>query len=245
MSERWWVIQNVAIEGAGLLEEEFARGGLERDVIPAWDGARVPASPDGAAAIVILGGPMGVYERDRYAFIDPEIRLARRAVETGTPILGICLGSQILAEACGGRVYPGPVAELGWAPVTLSPEGRKDPLLGRLGSSFDVFHWHGDTFDLPPSAVHLAATPRYRNQAFRVGPRAYGFQFHVEFTPAIIEAILTDGGNKRWMKERGEGVTAEAIRADTRSLAGSSADRARVILRRFLALARDPSGGSL
>jgi GMP synthase-like glutamine amidotransferase len=251
MKRDWWMIQNVDIEGPGLFGNALDAAGFSSRVIPVWSGAEVPESPDGAAGIAILGGPMGVYERDRFPFLAREMTLARRAAESGVPFLGICLGSQILAEAMGGRVYPGKSAELGWGPATLTGEGLADPVLGGAGPRLDVFHWHGDTFDLPPGAVRLASSPLYPNQAFRWGTRAYALQFHLEFTPAIIHAVLADPGNRQWMKtgrsggpERSEGrqdliaATEAAISADTASLAAACADRGREIFQRFLALAR-------
>ncbi len=233
----WWVIQNVAIEGPGLFGEALEAAGCSSRIVPVWDGAEVPASPDGAAGIAILGGPMGVYERDRFHFLDDEMVLARRAAEGGVPFLGICLGSQILAEAMGGKVYPGKEVELGWAPVTLNDEGRSDPTLGGAGERFEVFQWHGDTFDLPTGAVGLASSAVYPNQAFRWGRRAYGLQFHLEFTPAIIRAVLDDPGNRRWMKERGSAVTEAGIVSDTESKASACAARGREVFSHFLALA--------
>ena len=238
----WWVIQNTAIEGPGLLGDALEAAGARLLLVPAWDGAEVPESPDGACGIVILGGPMGVYERERYAFVDREVSLARRSVEAGVPFLGICLGSQILAAAVGGRVYPGPRPELGWAPVTLTREGKSDPVLGGNHPTLDVFHWHGDTFDLPPSATPLARSDAYVNQAFRIGRRAYGLQFHLEFSVPIIDAVLADPGNQDWMRERGAGVTGDGIREDTSRHAAACASRAREVFARFIALAdRDAS----
>jgi GMP synthase (glutamine-hydrolysing) len=239
----WWVIQNTGIEGPGLFAEAFEAAGLRPILVPAWDGAEVPESPDGAGGIVILGGPMGVYEGDRYPQIAREITLTRRALQAGVSFLGICLGGQILASAAGGKVYPGPRAELGWAPVTLTPEGKSDPILGGGEGTLDVFHWHGDTFDLPPSATHLARSDAYANQAFRVGRRAYGFQFHLEFTAQIIDAVLADPENQSWMRERASGVTAEGIREDTLRRAATCAARAREVFARFLASAIENNPG--
>jgi GMP synthase (glutamine-hydrolysing) len=237
MMRDWWVIQNVAIEDAGLFGKALEEAGVSTRVVPVWDGADVPESPDGAAGIAILGGPMGVYERDRFPFLDRELTLARRAAEGGVPFLGICLGSQILAEAMGGKVYPGERAELGWAPVALTGDGFSDPVLGGGPSDFEVFHWHGDTFNLPPGAVRLASSSLVQNQAFRWGRRAYGLQFHLEFTPAIIRAVLDDPGNRRWMKERGSpGMTKTGIMDDTRAFAETCAARGLEVFRRFLAL---------
>jgi GMP synthase (glutamine-hydrolysing) len=127
--------------------------------------------------------------------------LVRRALEAGLPILGVCLGSQVLAAAAGAAVYPGPAGrEIGWDEVTLTPEGRLDPLARSLldepsRSSARIFHWHGDTFDLPPGAVRLAFSSRYANQAFRIGACAYGFQFHFEVDADMIAAWVERGAD--------------------------------------------------
>jgi GMP synthase (glutamine-hydrolysing) len=133
----------------------------------------------------VLGGPIGVYENDRYLFIDAEVALIQRRLAAGKPTLGICLGSQLMAKALGARVYPSGVKEIGWAPLELTSEGAAS-CLRHLATP--VLHWHGDTFDLPVGAVRLASTPACRNQAFRAGRHALGLQFHAEAYGQPLEA---------------------------------------------------------
>jgi GMP synthase (glutamine-hydrolysing) len=135
--------------------------------------------------LVVLGGPIGVYENDRYPFIDAEVALLTRRLAAGKPTLGICLGSQLMAKALGARVYPSGVKEIGWAPLELTIEGAAS-CLRHLATP--VLHWHGDTFDLPVGAVRLASTPACRNQAFAAGRHALGLQFHAEACGRPLEA---------------------------------------------------------
>jgi len=139
--------------------------------------------------MVIMGGPMGVYERDRHPWIDGELAGIGRRVGLGRPILGVCLGSQMIAAALGARVYPGPVKEVGFAPVALSAAGAASPL--RHLVDVPLLHWHGDTFELPADAELLASTHLYPNQAFRIGRRLLALQFHAEMgeDPRIADWI--------------------------------------------------------
>jgi GMP synthase (glutamine-hydrolysing) len=139
-----------------------------------------------ADLLVVLGGPIGVYENDRYPFLDVEVEWIERRLAAGRPTLGICLGSQLMARALGARVYPSGTKEIGWAPVAMSPRGA-DSCLRRLADT-PVLHWHGDTFDLPAGAVHLASTPVCRNQAFSFGEHGLALQFHAEAAGRALEA---------------------------------------------------------
>jgi GMP synthase (glutamine-hydrolysing) len=133
-----------------------------------------------------IGGPIGVYENDRYPFIDQEIALLATRLRARRPTLGICLGSQLIARALGARVYPSGTKEIGWAPVELTAAGQASCLRHLAGIA--VLHWHGDTFDLPTGAVHLAATAACRNQAFSVGGHALALQFHAEAAGRALES---------------------------------------------------------
>ena len=153
------------------------------------------------SALVVMGGPMGVYESDRYPFLLEEIRLIQESLERKIPVLGICLGAQLLAGAAGGRVYPGPTKEIGWFPVRMTRGASKDPLLGHLPSQSMAFHWHGDTFDLPKGSVLLASSAKYQHQAFRVGRNAWGLQFHLEMTEFMIRDWVRMGEENLKTKE--------------------------------------------
>lgn len=158
------------------------------------------------SAIVVLGGPMAVYEH--LESVEQELKLAAKAANKDIPVLGICLGSQIVAQAMGGRVYKGSKKEIGWGPVKLTPVARKQVFRG-LGETIDVFHWHGDTFDLPDDAIVLANSENYI-QAFQIGS-ALGIQFHPEVNLDMI---------KIWAREyaaetRAEGISAEEMLSQT------------------------------
>ncbi|HUZ72885.1 MAG TPA: glutamine amidotransferase [Stellaceae bacterium] len=146
------------------------------------------AAPSLLAAdlLVVLGGPIGVYETGDYPFLVDEIALIERRLARGRPVLGLCLGAQLMARALGARVYPAGFKELGWAPIDLSAAGRRSPL-APFGAGAAVLHWHGDTFDLPAGAVHLAATARTPNQAFAWERHGLALQFHVETTARGLE----------------------------------------------------------
>jgi GMP synthase (glutamine-hydrolysing) len=145
------------------------------------------AAPDLLAAelVVVLGGPIGAYEDALYPFLGPEIALIERRLARGRAVLGICLGAQLMARALGKRVYPGTAKEIGWAPLQLSGAGRRS-CLGAIGERA-VLHWHGDTFDLPAGAEHLAATAVTPNQAFAWQRHGLALQFHLEATARGLE----------------------------------------------------------
>lgn len=138
-----------------------------------------PLAPD---LLIVLGAPIGVYEDGKYPFLRDEIALLEARLAAGLPTVGICLGAQLIARALGARVYPSGIKEIGWAPVDLTEAALSTPL--RHLASAPVLHWHGDTFDLPRRALHLASTAKCRNQAFSMGEKILGVQFHPEVDPA-------------------------------------------------------------
>lgn len=189
----WWVVQHVPYEAPGLIADVVAGGGDELRLWPTWAG-QTPTVADWDAqapdAFVVMGGPMSAGDDDEYPNLAIERDLLRRGVAEQVPVLGICLGAQLLAAATGAEVYRGPTDELGPGSVTLTEAGISDPVLAAASlAEVPVMHWHHDTFDLPDGAVHLARSSQYENQAFRVGSSAYGLQFHVEASPAWAEAV--------------------------------------------------------
>lgn len=177
--------RHVPFEDLDLLEPLLERRGhsIRYVDVPVADLAAFDAlAPD---LLVVLGGPIGVYETDSYPFINEELRLLAERLQARKPTLGICLGSQLMAGALGSRVYPSGVKEIGWAPVALNDAGRASSLRHLEGTA--MLHWHGDTFDLPPGVVHLASTKLCANQAFAIGKHALALQFHAETTGAALE----------------------------------------------------------
>jgi GMP synthase-like glutamine amidotransferase len=146
-----------------------------------------------ADGIILMGGPMSV--NDGLPWIDRELALIRDMAAAGRPVLGVCLGAQLIAKALGARVYRNTVKEIGWFPVEWTAEAQSDALFAGLSSPETVFHWHGETFDLPAGSERLACSKDCRNQAFRTGNNVYGLQFHLEVTPEIISDWCVEDAN--------------------------------------------------
>jgi GMP synthase-like glutamine amidotransferase len=146
--------------------------------------------------LVFLGGPMSVNDEEKYPYLVEEKALIRRALADNKPLLGICLGAQLMANALGARVYPGDEKELGWYPITLTQEGRRDEVFSAFPSQHEVFHWHGETFELPSGAKLLAGSELYSRQAFRIG-RSYALQYHLEVTAEMVRDWVKEVPEKR------------------------------------------------
>jgi GMP synthase-like glutamine amidotransferase len=191
------VLQHTPVEGPDRIAELLAERGVVVSVRHLYRGDAVPEHVAPDELVVAMGGPMGVGDVDdpRYPYLGREILLLREALARDRPVLGICLGAQLLAAAAGARVYPntrraadGAVVlarEVGWGPVKFAGVGR-EPVLAGLRESELVLHWHGDTFDLPRGAVPLASTPVCRNQAFRLGWKHFALQFHCELSAESV-----------------------------------------------------------
>ena len=182
-----WVIQHIHCETPGTIAEALDREGISIQSVRVFAGEQIPKEMGAAAGLIVMGGPVGVYEQDRYPFLRDEICLIERALNEEKPVLGICLGSQLLASVLGGEVTKGKKKEIGWHTVTLSEAAAVDPLWKGVESSFTAYHWHGDVFELPRGAEPLASSALTPCQAFRYGDCAYGFLFHMEVTEKIIE----------------------------------------------------------
>jgi len=183
----WAVLQHVPFEGPGLIAAQARARGLSLDRRHLYRDEPVPRLEQ-LAGLVVLGGPMGVGDVEAYPHLGDEIDLLARAVAADVPVLGVCLGAQLLAHALGAEVFPAPAPEVGLGSVTLTPAGERDVVLGGAGRRLPVLHWHGDTFALPDGAELLASSDRCVNQAFRVGC-AYGLQFHVELDPGLAKTM--------------------------------------------------------
>jgi GMP synthase (glutamine-hydrolysing) len=185
-----WVVQHHPVETPGLLGDVLRDAGVDVRTFRVFEDPALPDAPDGVDGLVVMGGPMGVGDQDRLPHLREEIRLLREAVARELPVLGICLGSQLLAAALGSRVRPAPRREIGWHPVTLTAAASHDPLWAGAASPFTAFHWHGDVFDLPRGAVRIAASQHTECQAFRHGRNAWGFLFHLEVTSAGVAEMV-------------------------------------------------------
>ena len=182
----WVVIQHVPHEGPGSIATAVrdAGGRLQIVRIDRGEAIPAPAAVSAVTGLVVMGGPMGVH--DELGWLEEERILLRTAVGAGLPVLGVCLGAQQLAAALGAPVVAGPSPEIGIGEVHLSVGALDDPVFGPAPSPLPCVHWHGDTFGLPDGAIRLAGNDAYENQAFRMGARAYGLQFHVEVTGALV-----------------------------------------------------------
>ncbi|PIQ86271.1 MAG: glutamine amidotransferase [Candidatus Omnitrophica bacterium CG11_big_fil_rev_8_21_14_0_20_45_26] len=187
------IIKHVPHEGGGTLEEYLKNQSVTIDCCELSQGQVLPKDPSAYELILIMGGPMNVDEHQKYPFLPLEKAFIQRTLKSQVPMVGICLGAQLIAQALGTRVYRGPQKEIGWKPIAWTQDAQEDEVLKPFAKTpLTVLHWHGDTFDLPKKARRLASTDLYENQAFRFGERVYAFQFHIETTPAML---------KVWFKE--------------------------------------------
>lgn len=188
--------QHIDCEGPGTLGDTLKAKGVEMRILQPCKGETIPDQlGDG---LLILGGPMGAYEEALNPWMVNEVLNIRKALDARLPILGICLGSQLLAKAAGAQVFRGAQPEVGWAPVELTEAGTRTPIFKDIPKRFTAFHWHGDTFTLPSGSQRLAQSDLYRNQAFRLDDKAYGLQFHLEVTREMA---------KDWMQKYARELT--------------------------------------
>jgi GMP synthase (glutamine-hydrolysing) len=175
-------------------------------------------------ALIILGGYMGVYESDKYRHISTELKLIEEALKNNIPILGICLGAQLIAQALGSTVRPHTVKEVGWNDVSLTTDGRNDKLLKHFHPTEKLFQMHGDTFDIPTGAVQLASSEKCNSQAFRYGDNVYGLQFHLEVDEASINRWLTYEAILDTINDSQGAFSIETIREETKLHVSRSVD---------------------
>ncbi|SIT49718.1 Glutamine amidotransferase [Paraburkholderia piptadeniae] len=211
MNHEVLAIRHVHFEDLGSLERVLGdRGRLVRYLDVGF--ARIEApDPVRPSLMVILGGPISAYDDDRYPTLGPLVAMIEKRVAAGLPTLGICLGAQLIARVLGSRVYPSGNIEIGWTPLTLTDAGKRSPLRHLDGAHTSMLHWHGDTFDLPQGAVHLASTPACQNQAFSWGKHVLGLQCHPEIRTDRFEPWLIGNAGEI----AGHGLDVRKLRADT------------------------------
>ncbi len=219
------IVKNISIEGPGTLGEYFVKKGYEIKTVDLEKKDKLPSDLEDIKAVVVLGGPMNVYEEDKYPYLKEEGLFINKVLSLEIPFLGICLGAQLLAKAIGGRVIRAAKEEIGFYKVRLTSDGIKDRLFRGLSEEFDVFQWHGDTFELPMNARVLVSSEICRNQGFIVGKNAYGLQFHVEVDQKSIgdwAREYTDVKDKSLYNERlGMADVSRAIHRQFKNNAGT------------------------
>ena len=184
-------LQHVLFEGLGCIEQWINRNKHPLTVTRFFENDKLPSLAD-FDMLIIMGGPMGIYDDDKYPWLTEEKELIQQAIEANKIVLGICLGSQLIADAIGAKVYPNMEKEIGWFNISLTEEGRQSRLLNDFEETFPVFHWHGDTFDLPADAVHLLQSEGCKNQAF-ARDNVLGLQFHFEVTQESLKEMVKHG----------------------------------------------------
>jgi GMP synthase (glutamine-hydrolysing) len=221
MSNTILVLQQVPHEGLGTLEGAIRRAGADIRLVPTYQtDTPIPDTLDGCSGLIILGGPMSVNNMDDSPALTDQLKLVRQAVAGDLPTLGICLGAQLIAASLDARIFRGDSAEIGWFSVTPSIESAQDPLFAELPSPLPVFQWHSEGFDLPVGAVHLASSPAFPHQAFRLGRHVYGLQFHLEMEAPMIDL---------WMRENRADLDANAAHVDMADLTKDAEERCALI----------------
>ncbi|WP_076068571.1 glutamine amidotransferase [Sphingomonas montana] len=227
------IVRHTAYEGAAGFREPIETAGYAFSRIDVLDPAFSDADFMAPDLLVLMGGPMGVYERAAHPWIDGEVARIAARLAAGLPTIGICLGSQLIAAALGAAVYPGPAQEIGFAPLTVNPSGMATPV--RQLADTPVLHWHGDTFDLPDGCELLASSALYRHQAYRRGARMLALQCHPEMGEDPRIATWIDAGAADMAAA---GTTAEAVRSDYAAKGPQAVAAGRAMLAEWLAALR-------
>lgn len=221
-------IRHVVFEDLGVWHPWFEANGWTVRYVDAPVADIAALDPLDGDLLIVLGGPIGAYQTDRYPFLAEELRLIERRVESGKPLLGVCLGAQLLATACGAKVSRMDRKEIGFAPLTLTDAGRASALAPLDG--LPTLHWHGDQFDLPEGATLLASSALCPHQAFSIGPNVLGLQFHAETDCGTLENWLV--GHASELAQAGFDVA--AIRSDAERYGPGLADAGREMLALWL-----------
>ena len=193
MKKEILIFRHFPTEGPGYFSRFLDRQRIAHRTIKIDEGEPVPESIAGIPGLVFMGGPMSV--NDTLPWIPQALQLIRAAVAADVPVLGHCLGGQLLSKALGGRVTRNRAKEFGWLPVARVESAETEKWLNGLPPHFEVFHWHGETFSIPPGATHILRSRLCRNQAFVIG-KSLGLQCHIEMTPELVRIWAHDGANE-------------------------------------------------
>ena len=233
--KRVLVIRNVSYETEGMFEGLLRDAGLDLNIVDFQQNAKAEPSLDGHAGVVVMGGPMGANDTDRFPYLLQVERLCTEAMARSVPLAGVCLGAQIMARVLGSEVYPNPVREVGWYDLKTTRAAAEDPLFSGLDSREVVLQWHGDTFDLPEGAVLLASSPDCANQAFRYGKNGYAIQFHLEIIESMIREWVRRDAARGWLGKEGR-ISTDRILADTDTYMARSKEIGRRVYSHFARL---------
>ncbi len=184
--------QHISFEGLGNIKEWSSANEHVLTSTKFYEDSTLPILAD-FDWLIIMGGAMGVYDEKKYSWLAAEKQFIKQTIEAGKTVIGICLGSQLLAEVLGAKVYANDNKEIGWFPIELSLEATKNKLFAGINSPMMVFHWHGDTFDLPQNAIHLAHSEVCKNQAFLYSKKVLGLQFHLEMSETTLKKMIENG----------------------------------------------------
>lgn len=187
--------KHVPFEGLGSLDDWTHLPGNNVTATKFYEDFKLPFV-DICDLLIVMGGPMGVYDEDEFPWLAEEKKFIEKAIAKGKKVVGICLGAQLVAEVLGAKVYKNAHKEIGWMPVELTEEGKKHRFFGHLPTQYTTFHWHGDTFDLPPGAIHLAKSQACTHQAFVYNDQVIGLQYHMEVTADTINALYAQCANE-------------------------------------------------
>ena len=183
-------------EGLGSIEGYFLSKGDELSVTRLFEKDYIFPSLEEIDWLIVMGGPMGVYDISDYSWLIPEKAFIKSAIDSGKIVIGVCLGAQLIADVLGAKVYKNKYREIGWFPLTRNKEAKTSLLGDIIPESIITFHWHSDTFDLPENAVLLASSEACKNQAFSINDLIFGFQFHFEATREFAKALLINCANE-------------------------------------------------
>jgi GMP synthase (glutamine-hydrolysing) len=189
-----WVLQHHPVENLGAIADSLEEAALAWQYVRVFDRTRIPTDMQDAGGLIVMGGPESVYQLDRYPYLRDEMRLIESALQHDKPILGVCLGAQLLAAVLGASVRRGEGREIGWYSVRLTDAAHEDRLMRGLPAEFIAAHWHSDVFDLPIATIALASSEKTAVQAFRYGDKAYGLLFHAEINEERLGRLVSEFG---------------------------------------------------